>query len=108
MPLAVTSATRSSQLPDVPTMRESGVRELKDFEAVGWLGLMAPKGIPADIASRLNREITDILGSEAIIQFIRDRGAEAAPSTGPEFDRFVASEIRKWGRIVKASGASVD
>lgn len=108
VPLAVTSATRSSQLPHVPTMRESGVSELKDFEAVGWLGLMAPKGLPSEIASRLNREVTDILKSEGIIQFIRDRGAEPAPTTGPEFDRFVASEIQKWGRIVKASGASVD
>ncbi len=108
VPLAVTSATRSSQLPDVPTVRESGLRELKDFEAVGWLGLMAPKGIPADISSRLNREVTDILKSDSMVQFIRDRGSEPAPTTGPEFDRFVASEIQKWGRIVKASGASVE
>ncbi len=108
VPLAVTSATRSSQLPDVPTVRESGLRELKDFEAVGWLGLMAPKGLPADIANRLNREVTEILKSDSMSQFIRDKGSEPAPSTGPEFDRFVASEIQKWGRIVKASGASAE
>jgi len=108
VPLAVTSATRSSQLPDVPTVRESGLPELKDFEAVGWLGLMAPKGTPADITSRLNREVTEILKSDSMAQFIRDRGSEPAPTTGAEFDRFVATEIQKWGRIVKASGASVE
>lgn len=108
VPLAVTSATRSSQLPDVPTVRESGLRALKDFEAVGWLGLMAPKGTSADIIGRLNREVTDILKSDSMAQFIRDRGSEPAPTTGPEFDRFVAGEIQKWGRIVKTSGASVE
>ena len=108
VPLAVTSATRSSQLPDVPTVRESGLRELKEFEAVGWLGLMAPKGLPADISVRLNREVTEILKSDSMSQFIRDKGSEPAPTTGSEFDRFVASEIQKWGQIVKASGATVE
>ena len=108
MPLAVTSATRSSQLPDVPTVRESGLRELKDFEAVGWLGMMVPKGTPADIVARLNRELVDILKSDTMARFIRERGSEPAPTTGPEFDRFVASEIQKWGRIVKTSGATAE
>jgi tripartite-type tricarboxylate transporter receptor subunit TctC len=103
--LAVTSATRSSQLPDVPTVRESGVAGTKNFEAVGWLGLMAPRGTPADIVERLNREVTDILKSEQMARFIRERGAEPAPTTPAEFDRFVASEIGVWGAAVKASGA---
>ena len=105
---AVTSATRSSQLPDVPTVRESGIAGLKDFEAVGWLGLMAPRGTPAEITTRLNREVVDILRSESMVKFIRDRGSEPAPTSGPEFDRFIASEIRKWGLAVKASGATVE
>ncbi|WP_082524585.1 tripartite tricarboxylate transporter substrate binding protein [Pseudorhodoferax sp. Leaf274] len=108
VPLAVTSATRSSQLPDVPAVRESGVAGLKDFEAVGWLGLMAPKGTPAEIVERLNQEVVEILRSDAMVKFIRDRGSEAAPTTGPEFDRFIASEIAKWGVAVKASGATAD
>jgi len=108
VPLAVTSDARSSQLPDVPTVQESGVPGLKDFVAVGWLGLMAPHGIPADILARLNREVVDILRSEAMVKFMRDRGSEAAPTTGPEFDRFIASEIIKWGAAVKASGATAD
>lgn len=108
VPLAVTSDTRSSQLPDVPTVQESGVPGLKDFVAVGWLGLMAPHGTPADIMVRLNKEVVDILRSEAMVKFMRDRGSEAAPTTGPEFDRFIASEIIKWGVAVKASGATAD
>jgi tripartite-type tricarboxylate transporter receptor subunit TctC len=108
VPLAVTSSTRSSQLPDVPTVRESGIEGLRDFEAVGWLGLMAPKGTPADIVARLNHEVVDILRSESMVKFIRERGSESTPSTGPEFDRFIASEIRKWGVAVKASGATVE
>ena len=108
LPLAVTSATRSSQLPDVPTVRESGIAGLKDFEAVGWLGLMAPRGTPAEIMTQLNREVVDILRSDSMVKFIRDRGSEPAPTSGPEFDRFIASEIRKWGVAVKASGATVE
>lgn len=108
VPLAVTSAQRSSQLPDVPTVRESGVPEFKDFEAVGWLGLMAPKGTPPEITQRLNREVVELLRAEPLSRFIRDRGSEPAPTTGAEFDRFIASEIRQWGAAVKASGASVD
>ena len=108
LPLAVTSATRSSQLPAVPTVRESGIAGLKDFEAVGWLGLMAPAGTPPEILTRLNQEVVDILRSESMVKFIRDRGSEPAPTTGPEFDRFIASEIRKWGVAVKASGATAE
>ena len=108
VPLAVTSATRSSQLPAVPTVRESGIAGLKDFEAVGWLGLMAPAGTPPEILTRLNQEVVDILRSESMVKFIRDRGSEPAPTTGPEFDRFIASEIRKWGVAVKASGATAE
>ncbi len=108
VPLAVTSAQRSSQLPDVPTMRESGIPAFKNFEAVGWLGLMAPKGTPPEITQRLNREVVELLRSEPLARFIRERGSEPAPTTGPEFDRFIASEVRQWGAAVKASGASVD
>jgi tripartite-type tricarboxylate transporter receptor subunit TctC len=105
IPLAVTSATRSSQLPEVPTVRESGVAGTRDFEAVGWLGLMAPRGTPPEVLARLNREVTEILKSEQMARFIRERGSEPAPTTGPEFDRFIASEIGLWGAAVKASGA---
>ncbi len=108
VPLAVTSAQRSSLLPDVPTVRESGLPALRDFEAVGWLGLMAPKGTPPEVLQRLNREVTELLRGEALSRFIRERGSEPSPTTGAEFDQFVKSEIVQWGAAVRASGASVD
>lgn len=108
VPLAVTSATRSPQLPDVPTVSESGVAGLKGFEAVGWLGLMAPRGASPEVIARLQREVNEILRSDPMAKFIRERGSEPAPTTGPEFDTFVASEIRKWGRAVKISGATAE
>lgn len=106
--LAVTATTRSPQLPDVPTVRETGVPGLQDFEAVGWLGLMAPAGTPADIVARVNREVVDLLEREEMATLIRDKGSEPAPTTPGEFDAFVASEIDKWGAAVKASGATAD
>lgn len=105
VPLAVTSAQRSALLPDVPTVAESGVAGVQGFEAVGWLGLMAPKGTPPEIIKRLQQEVNDILTGEAMVRFIRERGSEPAPSTGPEFDAFIAAEIRKWGQVVRLSGA---
>lgn len=108
VPLAVTSATRSSQLPEVPTVRESGLPALKNFEAVGWLGLMAPRGTPPEVLQRLNTEVVALLKSEKLAAFIRERGSEPSPGTGAEFDRFIASEIVKWGAVVKSSGASAE
>jgi tripartite-type tricarboxylate transporter receptor subunit TctC len=105
VPLAVTSATRSAQLPAVPTVAESGVPGVKGFEAVGWLGLMAPHGTPPEVVARLQKDVNDILRSDEMVRFIRERGSEPAPTTGPEFDRFIAAEIGKWGKVVKISGA---
>jgi tripartite-type tricarboxylate transporter receptor subunit TctC len=108
VPLGVTSATRSSQLPQVPTIAESGLAEFKGFEAVGWLGLMAPKGTPQAVVDRLNHETVAILNSAEMQKFIRDRGSEPAPTSGAEMDRFVASEMQDWGKAVKQSGATVE
>ncbi len=106
VPLAVTSTTRSAQLPGVPAMRETGVASLKGFEGVGWLGLMAPARTPPEVLARLHQEVTEILQSEQMVRFIGDRGSVASPTTGPEFDRFIQSEIVKWGEAVKRSGAT--
>jgi tripartite-type tricarboxylate transporter receptor subunit TctC len=108
VPLAVTSATRSTLLPGVPTVAESGVPGVSTFEAVGWLGLMAPRGTPPSVIARLQQEVNDILRTDSMARFISERGSEAAPTTGPEFDGFVASEIRKWGQVVKATGAKAE
>ena len=106
--LGVTSKSRSSQLPQVPTIAESGLKELAGFEAVGWLGLMAPKGTPQAIIEQLNKATVEILNSAEMRKFISDRGSEAAPTTPREMDAFVASEIEQWGQAVKQSGASID
>lgn len=108
VPLAVTSTTRSPLLPAVPTLAESGVPGTGGFEAVGWLGLMAPRGTPSVVVARLQKEVNEILRTEPMARFIKERGAEPAPTSGPEFDAFVASEIRKWGEIVRASGAKAE
>lgn len=108
VPLAVTSTRRSPQLPNVPTVRESGVAGVADFEAVGWLGLMAPAGTPAAIIERLNREVVALLEDKEMAGIISSKGSEPAPSTPAGFDAFVASEIDNWGAAVKASGARAD
>ncbi|MBT2302498.1 tripartite tricarboxylate transporter substrate binding protein [Variovorax paradoxus] len=106
--LAVTSVARSPLLPDVPTVSESGVPGVTSFEAVGWLGLMAPRGTSPNVVARLQKDVNEILKEESMVRFMKERGADPAPTTGPEFDAFVASEITKWGRIVKASGAKAE
>lgn len=108
VPLGVTSVSRSSRLPEVPAIAESGLPEFRGFEAVGWLGLMAPKGTPQEVIERLNRETVALLRSPEMRKFISDRGSEAAPTTPREMDAFVASEITQWGQAVRQSGASVD
>ena len=106
VPLAVTSVNRSAQLPGVPAMRETGIAALKGFEGVGWLGLMAPAQTRPDVVARLNQEVTEILRSVSMARFIGDRGSIAAPSTGAEFDRFIQTEIVRWGDAVRRSGAT--
>lgn len=106
--LAVTSAVRSPQLPLVPTARESGLPELRAFEAVGWLGLMAPRGTPPAIVDKLNREVVALLTGDALSRFIRERGSEPSPTRPGEFDAFLASEIVKWGGAVRQSGATAE
>lgn len=69
---------------------------------------MAPRGTPDLVIERLNRDVADLLESESLARFIRDRGSDPSPSTGPEFDRFVASEITRWGAAVTASGAKAE
>lgn len=108
IPLGVTSSVRSRSLPDVPTVAETGIDGLAGFEAVGWLGLMAPRATDPAIVERLNREVVDILKGEEMSKLIRDRGSDPTPTGAREFDQFVADEIAKWARAVKNSGATVD
>ncbi len=100
--LATTGKIRSTVLPEVPTMDESGV---KGYEASIWLGLMAPKGAPQAIVSRLNEEVGKIANSEAVRQLWAKQGAVPMVQSPAQFARYVEQDIAKWARIVKISGA---
>jgi tripartite-type tricarboxylate transporter receptor subunit TctC len=100
-----TGSQRSPVLPDVPTMAEAGV---PGYEAVIWLGLMAPKGTPAAIVSRLNAEIARIASSPDVARAWAAQGATPMVMGVDEFGRYLQQDIAKWARIVKISGAKPD
>jgi len=103
--LAVASGTRTITAPDLPTIAESGV---PGYDAVGWFGVIAPAGAPKDAIAKLNAEIVRIMA----LPEVRDRalavGAEPSTGTPEAFAAFIAAEIPKWGRVVKASGATAN
>jgi len=92
-------------LPNVPTMAEAGV---PGYDAVIWLGIMAPKNTPRDIVNRLSAEITKITSRPDVREAWAKQGALAMTMTPEEFARFMTSDIAKWDRIVKVSGAKAD
>lgn len=103
--LAVTSARRVPQLPNVPTVAETGQ---KGFEALGWAGLLAPRGTPPEIIATLNREVVAQLKNEEFAKYLRDRGGEPMPTTPEAFGHFIQTEIDKWSVAVKRSGATAE
>ena len=108
IPLAVTSARRSSALPDVPTVEEAGGPALKGYEASSWFGLLAPAGTPADIVNRLQHETAKALAAPAVKEKLQAQGAIPGGNTPAEFARMIDAEHLKWAKVVKASGAKVD
>lgn len=106
--LAVTSAQRSSALPDVPTVAEAGGSALASYEASSWFGLLAPAGTPADIVARLQQETAKALSSPAIKERLLSQGAIPSGNTPAEFAKLIEQETKKWAAVVKASGAKVD
>jgi tripartite-type tricarboxylate transporter receptor subunit TctC len=103
--LGSTGKVRSSVLPDVPTVSEAGVA---GYEAVIWLGILAPAGTPKAIVDRLNAEITKITAMPEMREAWAKQGATAMSMTTGEFDRYLRADIEKWARIVKLSGAKPD
>jgi tripartite-type tricarboxylate transporter receptor subunit TctC len=103
--LAVTSLERSSALPDVPTLAESG---LPGFEASSWFGVLAPAGTPNDIIVKLNTAIAGWLATADAKEKLAAQGAIAAGGAPDAFVRHIAAESSKWAKVVKASGAHVD
>jgi tripartite-type tricarboxylate transporter receptor subunit TctC len=104
-PLAVTGITRSPLLPDVPTLAESG---FKGYEAYVWMGLLAPKGTPAAIIDKLNRELLAALKAPAVKAYMSNAAIEQIGSTPAEFGAYFRAERDLWARIIKETGARVD
>jgi len=103
--LAVTSAKRVDDLPDVPTINEAGY---KGFDAVTWFGLLAPAGTPKEVIARLNTEFNKALQTPELRKKLGDEGADAAGGTPEQFAALMKDEVPRWGKIVKESGAKVD
>jgi tripartite-type tricarboxylate transporter receptor subunit TctC len=103
--IAITSATRSSMSPDIPTFAESG---LPGFQAGTWYGLLGPKGTPREIVTTLNREVSRIVQLPDIREKLAALGAEPMTGTPEQFDAFVRSEVARWAKVVKAARIQLD
>jgi tripartite-type tricarboxylate transporter receptor subunit TctC len=103
--LATSGRTRSSVMPDLPTVSEAGV---PGYEAVIWLGVLAPKGTPPAVVNRLNAEITKIVSRPEVRADWAKQGAVAMTMSPDEFARYVADDVVKWEKVVKMSGAKAD
>ena len=103
--LAVTTAQRSKLAPDLPTMAEAGV---PGFDISTWFGLLAPAGTPPAVIEKWNVDVTKILSAPEMRERLAAQGADAAPDSPADFAKFIAAELVKYARIVKASGAKVD
>jgi tripartite-type tricarboxylate transporter receptor subunit TctC len=98
--LAVTTATRSEVLPDIPTVAEF----LPGYEASTWYGVGAPRGTPAEIVDKLNREFNAGLADPKIKQRLTDLGGVPMPMTPVDFGKFIAKETKKWANVIKFAG----
>ncbi|MBK5204292.1 MAG: tripartite tricarboxylate transporter substrate binding protein [Polaromonas sp.] len=103
--LAVTGATRSPALPDVPTMNEAGV---PGFQVTSWFALFAPANTSKDIVQKLSSEVNKALKNPALQESLGKLGADPAGNTPEQLTEFVAAETAKWAKVVKASGAKVE
>jgi tripartite-type tricarboxylate transporter receptor subunit TctC len=103
--LAVTTAQRSKSLPDTPTVAESG---LPGYEAMPWLGLVAPAGTPAPVVNKLYAEVNEVLKEPAVQEKFRSLGLDIIGSKPDEFKTFLRSDIVKWAKVIKDSGAKAD
>jgi tripartite-type tricarboxylate transporter receptor subunit TctC len=104
-PLAVTSAKRATVLPEVPTVIESG---LPGFEVTSWFAIFVPAKTPTEIVAKLNGEIVKILNSGDVKEKLAQIGVDPAPTTPEALAAFAKAETEKWGKVVKATGASAD
>ncbi|MBS0508010.1 MAG: tripartite tricarboxylate transporter substrate binding protein [Proteobacteria bacterium] len=104
-PIAVTTAKRSPELPDVPTIAEAGV---PGYEAMSWFGLFAPAGTPKPVLDRLHAALVKVLNQADVKKKIAEQGGDVVAETPEQFAAFIKAETAKWGKVVKDSGATVD
>jgi tripartite-type tricarboxylate transporter receptor subunit TctC len=103
--LAVSTRERSPALPDVPTAMEAGI---KDYEAIGWFGLLAPAATPGAIVEQLSAEIAKIMATPAMRERAAQEGATPVGNTPAQFDRFLRAEIAKWTPIIQQAGIKLE
>ena len=103
--LATTGVRRFPSTPNIPTLAESG---LKDFEATSWIGFLLPAGTPANIVKRYNTEMVKILRSPEITARLEEMEFEVVAGSPQEFSRWIDTEIVRWGKVIKDTGAKVD
>jgi tripartite-type tricarboxylate transporter receptor subunit TctC len=103
--LAVTTRSRTPIAPELPPISESGV---PGYDVSSWYGLLAPAGTPAAVVSRLQREIAKVLRSPDVGEKLTAQGLDLVGSTPEAFAAVIKSEIVKWAKVVKASGARAD
>jgi tripartite-type tricarboxylate transporter receptor subunit TctC len=100
--LAVSSPHRLASLPQLPTVAESGLKELAGFEADQWYGIVAPAGTPAAVVAKLNAQINASLEAPVLKAHLQSEGAEATPTTPRAFGELIARELERWRPVVKA------
>ena len=103
--VAVTTAKRSPQMPDLPTIAEAGV---PGFEAAGWFGFAAPARTPKDVVGKLNKEIVRILALPDVKERLISQGAEPVGDTPEQFAQYIKAEAAKWGKVIKSLNLKIE
>jgi len=102
--LGVSTAKRSPEMPDVPTVAEAGV---PGYEAIVWIGMLAPAGTPHEIITKLNSEIGKLVRADEVKKLLAPTGMEPDPDTPEQFSAYVKADYDKWGKVVRESGATI-
>jgi tripartite-type tricarboxylate transporter receptor subunit TctC len=102
--LAITSPRRSPSFPELPAIAET----VPGYEVVNWFGILAPAGTPRAVVVRINKELNAALAAPSLRERLSVQGADGVGGTPEEFGRVIRSDLAKWAKVVKASGAKVD
>ena len=103
--LGITSKTRNSSMPDIPTLDEAGV---KGYEVMAWVGLVAPAGTPQPIVDKLYRTIAEVLAEKEVQEKLLSLGADAAPQTPAKFSAYMKGEVTRWKKVITEAKISLN